>query len=68
MRTKLVTWLRSSREGDDGALDGQSMVEYSLVIVLTTVVCIAVVTLLGVNVKQYLYDVIELVISGALTI
>lgn len=68
MRTKLVTWLWSSREGDDGALDGQSMVEYSLVIVLTTVVCLAVVALLGVNVKQYLYDVIEQVIGGALTI
>ena len=44
------------------------MVEYSLVIVLTTIVCIAMVTLLGVNVKTFLYDVIELVIGGALTI
>jgi len=68
MRTKLVSWLRASRGGDDRALDGQSMVEYSLVIVLTTIVCIAMVILLGVNVKTFLYDVIELVIGGALTI
>jgi len=66
MRTKLVSWLRAFRESDDGALDGQSMVEYSLVIVLTTIVCIAVVALLGMNIKTLLWDVVNSVIGAAL--
>lgn len=66
MRTKLASWLRAFRGGDEGAIIGQSMVEYALIIVLTTVVCIAVVTLLGLNAKEYLWDVVDSVINVAL--
>lgn len=47
MRTKLRSWLAAARPTSDDALDGQSMVEYAVILVLTTIVCIATVALVG---------------------
>ena len=60
--SRLLTLRRGTLDQDEG----QSMVEYALILFLTTLVCVAGVTAVGVNAKQYLWDVVDLVINGAL--
>jgi hypothetical protein len=60
MRNTLTSWFHAEPSPSDTALEGQSMVEYALIIMLTTLVCIAAVTLVGANAKTFLWDVIDL--------
>lgn len=62
LRSRLLTPRHGTRELDEG----QSMVEYALILFLTTLVCIAGLTAVGVNAKQYLWDTVDLIINGAL--
>ena len=62
LRSRLLIPRQGALELDEG----QSMVEYALILFLTTLVCVAGVTAVGVNAKQYLWDVVDLVINGAL--
>ena len=66
MRTKLTSWLRAGTQPDEHSLGGQSMVEYALILVFVTVVCVASVALVGDEVIA-LWDQIEIFIGGALS-
>lgn len=65
MRTKLASWIRATTPTSDGMLEGQSMVEYALILVFIAIVCIASVTLVGDKVLA-LWEIIKVVIGGAL--
>lgn len=65
MRTKLNSWLTAARPASDDVLDGQSMVEYAVILVLTTIVCIAAVALVG-DSTLALYNTIKGTIGVAL--
>ena len=60
------SWLRAFRPTSDGAVDGQGMVEYALILVLVAVTAVVSITLLGGSIRD-LAAQIDDVIIGALS-
>ena len=65
MRTLLGLWSREATPTGDEALEGQTMVEYALILVLVAIACILSVSLLGDEVLS-LWNDIDTLIRGTL--
>jgi Flp pilus assembly pilin Flp len=66
MRARLLHLLQALTRGTTGEHPGQSMVEYALLLLLTTLACVAMVALLGQTTIDVLWNPIDEFINGAL--